>query len=75
MDGHRPVLCPLGVNGGEFPHWSVGQICDPAVKIGAKADGSPVGQHHNPTFEIDEGALPIGLEVLMAAARRVLAAA
>ena len=28
--------CPLGVNGGEFPHWSVGQICDLAVKIGAQ---------------------------------------
>lgn len=42
----------------------------------AKADGSPVGQHHNPTFEIDEGALPIGLEVLLAAAtRRALDAA
>jgi sugar phosphate isomerase/epimerase len=36
MDGHRPVRCPLGVNGGEFPHWSVGQICDLAVKIGAE---------------------------------------
>ena len=31
--GGRPTLCPLGVNGGEFPHWSVGQICDLAVKI------------------------------------------
>jgi hypothetical protein len=36
MDGHRPALCPLGINGGEFPHWSVGQICDLAVKIGAE---------------------------------------
>ena len=28
MDGGRPEPCPLGVNGGEFPHWSVGRICD-----------------------------------------------
>jgi sugar phosphate isomerase/epimerase len=27
--------CPLGVNGGEYPHWSVSQICDLAVKVGA----------------------------------------
>jgi sugar phosphate isomerase/epimerase len=36
MDGGRPEPCPLGVNGGEFPHWSVGRICDLAVKIGAQ---------------------------------------
>lgn len=56
MDGHRPILSSLGVNGGEFPH-------------------RPVGRHHNPTFEIDEGAPPIGLAVLMAATRRALGAA
>ncbi len=26
--------CPLGVNGGEFPHWSVTQILDLAVRLG-----------------------------------------
>jgi sugar phosphate isomerase/epimerase len=35
MDGAGPSLCPLGVNGGEYPHWSVGRTCDLAVKIGA----------------------------------------
>ena len=34
--GRRTALCPLGVNGGEYPHWSVGQICDLAVKLGAE---------------------------------------
>jgi hypothetical protein len=34
MDGGRPEPCPLGVNGGEFPHWSVGRICDLAMKCG-----------------------------------------
>ena len=28
--------CPLGVNGGEFPHWSVGTIAELAVKLGAE---------------------------------------
>ena len=28
--------CPLGINGGEFPHWSVEQICDLATKVGAQ---------------------------------------
>jgi amidohydrolase len=41
----------------------------------APADGRPVGQHHNATFEIDEDALPIGLELLLQAARRVLGSA
>ena len=32
----RPsTRCPLGVNGGEYPHWSVAQICNLAVKLGA----------------------------------------
>jgi sugar phosphate isomerase/epimerase len=35
MDHHSPGLCPLGVNGGEYPHWSVSQILDLAVKIRA----------------------------------------
>ena len=34
-DGRAP-LCPLGVNGGEYPHWSVAEICDLAVKLGAE---------------------------------------
>ena len=28
--------CPLGVNGGEYPHWSIAQICSLAVKLGAE---------------------------------------
>ena len=28
--------CPLGINGGEFPHWSVAEICDLAVKLRAQ---------------------------------------
>jgi amidohydrolase len=38
----------------------------------AKTDGSPVGPHHSPTFEIDEGALEIGLELLTRTVRRAL---
>ena len=34
--GRRTTRCPLGVNGGEYPHWSVAQICDLAVKLGAE---------------------------------------
>ena len=30
------TLCPLGINGGEFPHWSVADICDLAVKLRAQ---------------------------------------
>ena len=30
------TLCPLGVNGGEFPHWSVAEICDLATKLRAQ---------------------------------------
>ena len=30
------TLCPLGVNGGEFPHWSVAEICDLAMKLRAQ---------------------------------------
>jgi len=29
----HPAACPLGVNGGEYPHWSIEQILDLAVKI------------------------------------------
>ena len=33
----RPITrCPLGVNGGEYPHWSITQICSLAVKLGAE---------------------------------------
>ena len=35
MDHQSPGPCPLGVNGGEYPHWSVPQILDLAVKIRA----------------------------------------
>jgi sugar phosphate isomerase/epimerase len=28
--------CSFGINGGEFPHWSVADICDLAVKVGAQ---------------------------------------
>ena len=34
--GRRTTRCPLGVNGGEYPHWSVAKICDLAVKLGAE---------------------------------------
>lgn len=34
--GRRTSRCPLGVNGGEYPHWSVAKICDLAVKLGAE---------------------------------------
>jgi sugar phosphate isomerase/epimerase len=34
--GSRTARCPLGVNGGEYPHWSVARICDLAVKLGAE---------------------------------------
>ena len=29
-------LCRFGINGGEFPHWTVGAICDLAVKVRAQ---------------------------------------
>jgi sugar phosphate isomerase/epimerase len=28
--------CSFGINGGEFPHWPVTDICDLAVKVGAR---------------------------------------
>jgi amidohydrolase len=40
----------------------------------ARTDGSPVGQHHSATFDMDEAALGIGLELLLRMARQVLAA-
>jgi amidohydrolase len=36
----------------------------------AKTDGTPVGQHHNASFDIDEGALAIGLELLLGVVAR-----
>jgi amidohydrolase len=39
--------------------------------VGAKPP-SPVGDHHSPVFELDERALPIGLEVMARAARSFL---
>ena len=39
----RPTArCPLGVNGGEYPHWSITQICSLAVKLGAEFVELPV---------------------------------
>jgi len=35
MDHRSPALCPLGVNGGEYPHWSVPQILDLAANLHA----------------------------------------
>jgi sugar phosphate isomerase/epimerase len=35
MDHPGAPPCPLGINGGEFPHWSLEQILDLAVRIGA----------------------------------------
>jgi amidohydrolase len=35
-------------------------------------DGSPVGQHHRGTFTIEEGAIPIALELLLGSVYRVL---
>jgi sugar phosphate isomerase/epimerase len=29
-------LCPLGINGGEFPRWSIAKICDLAVEVKAR---------------------------------------
>jgi hypothetical protein len=43
-EGRRPAPCPLGVNGGEFPHRSVGQICDLAARIGAQFVELSVGR-------------------------------
>jgi hypothetical protein len=34
--GRRTTRCPLCVNGGEYPHWSVAKISDLAVKLGAE---------------------------------------
>jgi hypothetical protein len=28
--------CSFGINGGEFPHWPVAEICDLAVKVRAQ---------------------------------------
>jgi len=39
-----------------------------------KTDGSPVAANHNAGFDIDEGALPIGVEFLVGAVRAALAA-
>jgi sugar phosphate isomerase/epimerase len=36
MDQQHPAPCPLGVNGGEYPHWSIEQILDLTVKIRAE---------------------------------------
>jgi sugar phosphate isomerase/epimerase len=38
------TLCPLGINAGEFPHWSVAQICDLAVKVRAQFVELPSGR-------------------------------
>jgi sugar phosphate isomerase/epimerase len=29
-------LCPLGINGGEYPHWPIAKICDLAVEVKAR---------------------------------------
>ncbi len=44
MAGRGPAPCPLGVNGGEFPHWSIERICDLAVKLGAEFVELSVGR-------------------------------
>jgi sugar phosphate isomerase/epimerase len=36
MDCPHPAPCQLGVNGGEYPHWSIEQILDLAVSIRAE---------------------------------------
>ena len=38
----------------------------------AKTDGSPVAQHHNPKFDIEESVMATGVELLVRAARRTL---
>jgi amidohydrolase len=38
----------------------------------AKTDGSPVAQHHNAKFDIDESVMATGVDLLVRAARRVL---
>src|SRR5581483_3615927 len=38
----------------------------------ARAGGPPGGQHHNASFDIDEAALPIALELLLGAVARAL---
>ena len=30
------TLCSFGINGGEFPHWPVAEICGLAVKVRAQ---------------------------------------
>ena len=40
----------------------------------ARTDGSPVPEHHNARFDIDESALEIGTEFLLQSARRILGA-
>jgi amidohydrolase len=40
----------------------------------AKTDGSPVAQHHNAKFDIDESVMATGVDLLVRAARRTLQA-
>jgi metal-dependent amidase/aminoacylase/carboxypeptidase family protein len=40
----------------------------------AKTDGSPVAQHHNARFDIDESVMATGVDLLVCAARRTLQA-
>jgi metal-dependent amidase/aminoacylase/carboxypeptidase family protein len=37
-----------------------------------KTDGSPVAQHHNAKFDIDESVMATGVDLLVRAARRIL---
>lgn len=42
--------------------------------VGSKRPGEPEISHHNPHFDIDERALPLGVSVLVAALHKLLAA-
>jgi metal-dependent amidase/aminoacylase/carboxypeptidase family protein len=71
--GADRVIAPEPLTGSEDAAFFWQKIPGCYVFLGAgPADGTPGVSIHNAKFDLDESALPIGVELLVQAARRLL---
>ena len=70
--GAKNVRTGVRTMGGEDMSFFLAKVPGCFAFVGSAAPGRPASPHHSPTFDIDEGALEIGVELLSRTALRFL---
>jgi amidohydrolase len=71
--GPERVISGVRTMGGEDMSAFLRKVPGCFAFVGSAPPGRPASPHHSPTFDIDEGSLPIGVELLSRVALRYLA--